>query len=929
MLKRISLSTILILLAAGFCWSGQFSPVIDTFEDRNLVDYSSGKWAAESDSAAGGDSTVSVDFVIGAGNSKAALRCDYELGPKFDYRYAMVTLNYAEPRDWSGFKGIKFWLKGSGHKLQVDLCSVGVKDNDYHSFSIESTPAEWREYKVAFSAFKQGGWGKVLSLDPAQINKVQFRASSAAQNESGIFIIDDVNLAVNEDFNFAVKGDEFVLADFEGMLSDAFGNFWSGQSDKWNGGDSAYEVTLVKTKASGKNKSRSNLKFTYELGPSYEYRYALLKDEMQEPIDISAYKTMKFRMRGSGHKIKLHLCTANVEDFDFYEYLIDPSPKEWREYRILFESFKQEGWGKPKPLDLTKLNKIQFQAGSMKAGEAGWFELDDISFSKSSETGMRKFSVYPVKNSDSSGPGCYLGVFGPHYAENPENVKQLETKIGKKFAQVMMFVNWYEDFPAQDCGELAKSGYVPHITWEPWDTARSSAVTLDDIISGKYDAYIKNWAIASKALDRPFFLRWGHEFNGDWFPWSLKKNGADKYIRAYRRVRDIFRKNRADNAVWVWCVNGFTQPSVPENDLLKAYPGDAYVDWLAFNGYNFGSQPGIDSGWRSFEELFTPVYALLLRSIPDKPIMIGEFASGNIGGDKGAWLLSAAASLRKKFPAIRSVIWFNMQKEADWRVDGDPDTADAFHKAVSNSYFLSSPEGLLASAESARVNRAKHLEALRLLPYQEKKLCVAERAGSRPVVDGELDDWRSSDNSIKLNEENVSIGSIMNSGDSSAKIDIKWDNKSLYIACNIKDNMPMMNSYKGADSWQGDAVELMLGLNPGDNPGRINFSADDVQLLLNPGNGKDKKPFIWNFTKRIYMKGEIAVVKNDNGYIIETSIPFSQFKGFKPAVGKQYSLNIALDDADDGGTRKSQSVWSGSRDFSINPALWGKLELKE
>ena len=68
---------------------------------------------------------------------------------------------------------------------------------------------------------------------------------------------------------------------------------------------------------------------------------------------------------------------------------------------------------------------------------------------------------------------------------------------------------------------LLKLNTIPHITWEAriWDNTNS--FNLDDILQGKKDTYIHTWAQAAARYANPILLRPFHEFNSNWFPWSV------------------------------------------------------------------------------------------------------------------------------------------------------------------------------------------------------------------------------------------------------------------------------------------------------------------------------------------------------------------------------------------------------------------------
>ena len=60
--------------------------------------------------------------------------------------------------------------------------------------------------------------------------------------------------------------------------------------------------------------------------------------------------------------------------------------------------------------------------------------------------------------------------------------------------------------------------------------------------------------------------------------------------------------------VWVFCPNVDSVPGDAWNQWSNYYPGDAYVDWMGFDGYNWGTvQTG--SSWRTFASIAGTIYA--------------------------------------------------------------------------------------------------------------------------------------------------------------------------------------------------------------------------------------------------------------------------------------------------------------------------------
>ena len=176
---------------------------------------------------------------------------------------------------------------------------------------------------------------------------------------------------------------------------------------------------------------------------------------------------------------------------------------------------------------------------------------------------------------------------------------------------------------------------------------------LDDIISGTHDAMIRARAQAVKAIGQKFFLRWGHEMNGNWYPWDGAHNGANaaataKYIAAYRHIHDLFVAAGATNALWVFCPNVDSVPGDAWNQWSNYYPGDAYVDWIGVRRLQLGNRPVRRRRWQTFATIAGAIYAGLAAK--GKPIMIPETASAELGGDKAAWIAAILPALKSDVP---------------------------------------------------------------------------------------------------------------------------------------------------------------------------------------------------------------------------------------------------------------------------------------
>jgi hypothetical protein len=250
---------------------------------------------------------------------------------------------------------------------------------------------------------------------------------------------------------------------------------------------------------------------------------------------------------------------------------------------------------------------------------------------------------------------------------------------------VPAYLEWYTGFgEAPDVAKLqavTDAGAVPVVTWEPWvwtDGVNQPAYALDRVTAGDFDAYLVQWADALAAWDRPVMLRFAHEMNGNWYPWSAGVNGnsAADYVDAWRHVHDVFAARGADDVQWVWAPNVVYPGSTP---LTSLYPGDAYVDVLGVDGYNWGTSVSWGT-WVSGRQVFEQTFAELRVLAPSKPLLVTETASSELGGSKAAWvddLITWSAG-----QGLLGVIWFDENKETDWRIASSPESAAAFGAAL-------------------------------------------------------------------------------------------------------------------------------------------------------------------------------------------------------------------------------------------------------
>lgn len=256
--------------------------------------------------------------------------------------------------------------------------------------------------------------------------------------------------------------------------------------------------------------------------------------------------------------------------------------------------------------------------------------------------------------------------------------------IGVSPSVIVFAHDWvHRSFVASDFDFIYGRGATPMVTWMPNDytvTGIDPRFALANIIRGDFDAYITSYAQQAAAYGKPFYLRLAHEMNGDWYNWGMGVNGntSDQYIAMWRHVHDIFAANGATNARWVWCPNITAQGQRGFGDL---YPGNGYVDWVALDGYNFGTSQSWSS-WQSFATVFNASYQVI-TSLTTQPLMIAEVASAEAGGSKATWTTQGLLTdIPTNYPRIRAVLWFDQNKEADWAINSSTEALTAYARVA-------------------------------------------------------------------------------------------------------------------------------------------------------------------------------------------------------------------------------------------------------
>lgn len=285
--------------------------------------------------------------------------------------------------------------------------------------------------------------------------------------------------------------------------------------------------------------------------------------------------------------------------------------------------------------------------------------------------------------------GITTGIYQAPTANYGTEMNTVNSLTGTTHGILLYYLDWstpFQDFLQKQLNLQMAAANVPVLMlgWGPangkaslgCDKDYAGAVPFSQIIAGKCDTYIRNYATALKARPERFLLKFAHEMNGGGQPWSSTFVGVapSTFVSMWRHVHDIFVQVGVTNVEWVWGPIYISYPNTAANDLHLYYPGNDYVDWVGPLGYNYYNQMlGAPQPWYSF----TTIFDSLLKDFAcqyAKPQIVNEFGSvedASGANSKTAWIADAFAQA-PNYPFLRGLVWYNGRDNgnpnADFRI---------------------------------------------------------------------------------------------------------------------------------------------------------------------------------------------------------------------------------------------------------------------
>ncbi|HYU51333.1 MAG TPA: glycosyl hydrolase [Gemmatimonadaceae bacterium] len=305
--------------------------------------------------------------------------------------------------------------------------------------------------------------------------------------------------------------------------------------------------------------------------------------------------------------------------------------------------------------------------------------LPQAAFGSDRRPGRRGGAVAPPKS------GIYFGAWTS--PNTGHTMRQREEQIARKYDIAHNYHDWNDAFPDAEDRSWARGGRILYIDWSSAIFGTSKMISWSRIARGREDRAIDAEAARIRRFGRPVLLSFSSE------PEAAigKQNGATvrNFAAAFRHIHNRFRADRVKNVAWVWSVMGSRDYySYYAHGL---YPGDAYVDWIAWDPYNWYTCH--HAPWESFAETIGGFYKWLTQhGRSEKPFMLSEWGSRESDVDlsgKGQWFLNARTTLKSgRFPNLKALVYFDSNPpECHWAVDTTTNSLNGYTAMAADLFF--------------------------------------------------------------------------------------------------------------------------------------------------------------------------------------------------------------------------------------------------
>lgn len=295
-------------------------------------------------------------------------------------------------------------------------------------------------------------------------------------------------------------------------------------------------------------------------------------------------------------------------------------------------------------------------------------------------------------------------VFGAYPGERGGSADQgsvlaFEQDLGRPLEAVRVYDLWDQPFPSSYDRFLRDGGRYLVLSVKP-KRMNGSKITWRSIAdavpgSARYQEIV-GWAQKIAAFGAPISFTFHHEPEAH----ANVPYGVDRdFIDAWRKVVTVFRQEGVTNAEFTWIMTDYAFWIGDRRDAPLWYPGDAYVDNIAADSYNwFECRPGIINRWKPLSETLDPLRRFGLLH-PDKPLWVTEFAGvedPNSPGRKASWLGDVRALFKAPgWDQFQMILYYHHldpnHPGCQWYADSSQSSWNAYAAMGADPFYTGTP----------------------------------------------------------------------------------------------------------------------------------------------------------------------------------------------------------------------------------------------
>jgi hypothetical protein len=266
-------------------------------------------------------------------------------------------------------------------------------------------------------------------------------------------------------------------------------------------------------------------------------------------------------------------------------------------------------------------------------------------------------------------------------------VTALESSIGRGLGAVRVFDLWNTPFPDSTSRAHRDAGRTVLLSVKPKrsnGTLVSWRSIADAAPGSTVYGEITGWADKVASFGAPMYFTFHHEPEAA----SNTKHGtATDFKDAWRKVVSVFRERGVTNATFNWIMTDYSFWVQDRRTASLWYPGDAYVDALGADAYNwYDCRAGVVNSWKSLQQIIEP-FRQFGQAHPDKELLLPEFGSYEDPanpGRKAQWFRDAAALFATPgWEQFTGILYFNAVTDTFPNCRWFTDTSSSSHAAFS------------------------------------------------------------------------------------------------------------------------------------------------------------------------------------------------------------------------------------------------------